>query len=330
MSQSPLVSIGMPVYNGEMFLRRALESLLNQEYKNLEIIISDNDSNDSTATICKEYAKQDHRIRYIKQEKNIGLQNNFKFVLNESSGKYFMWAAVDDFWMPAFIQSLVAELENDANAGLAMSRVERVDVNGVYQDSIGFAGRDDPCRKGHLTMTLGLATTKKYNLFIYGLYRTNIIKKAITLLPSISSSDRWFLMQISMAARFKYVDKVEHLRTQHKTEYQDRYPTDEFSENKIHSLKKIFDFKPVPVVAGVIIKSSIIPSYRKLWLPVILVFLAYRRFVLGIGVMLREDRVIILHDSFSIKEKLIYHTALILRFLVRKLGTKRIQDRWLA
>ena len=92
------ISIGFPVYNGELFLKKALDSLLNQTYSNFELIISDNNSTDSTQRICQEYAKNDDRIRYIKQEKNIGPYPNFYFVLSQSKGKYFMWAAADDFW----------------------------------------------------------------------------------------------------------------------------------------------------------------------------------------------------------------------------------------
>jgi glycosyltransferase involved in cell wall biosynthesis len=97
-SNFPKVSIGLPVYNGELFLKTAIDSLLNQSYSNFELIISDNNSTDSTQRICQEYAKNDDRIRYIKQEKNIGPYPNFYFVLSQSKGKYFMWAAADDFW----------------------------------------------------------------------------------------------------------------------------------------------------------------------------------------------------------------------------------------
>ena len=79
-SDLPEVSIGLPVYNGELFLKKALDSLLNQTYSNFELIISDNNSTDSTQKICQEYAKNDKRICYIHQEKNIGAFSNFSFV----------------------------------------------------------------------------------------------------------------------------------------------------------------------------------------------------------------------------------------------------------
>ena len=93
----PQVSIGMPIYNAEKYLKEAIESLLSQSFKDFELIISDNASTDSTHDICMEYAKKDHRIRYVRQSQNIGAWSNFQYVLDESQADYFMWAAHDDF-----------------------------------------------------------------------------------------------------------------------------------------------------------------------------------------------------------------------------------------
>lgn len=112
----PLVSIGMPTYNGDEFIQNAIQSLLNQSCKNFELIISDNASSDRTQMICKEYARKDRRIRYIRQEKNIGPLNNFQFVLGQAKGKYFMWASDDDIWYKDFIKILLNFLiRNDDN-----------------------------------------------------------------------------------------------------------------------------------------------------------------------------------------------------------------------
>ena len=79
-SSKPQVSIGMPVYNtDEKFLYTALDCLLKQSYSNFELIISDDCSTDSTSRICREYAKKDSRINYIRQEKNMGALPNFNF-----------------------------------------------------------------------------------------------------------------------------------------------------------------------------------------------------------------------------------------------------------
>jgi glycosyltransferase involved in cell wall biosynthesis len=114
--ESPIVGIGLPVFNGESFLRRALNSLLAQSFVNFELVISDNASTDKTREICEEYAGLDARIRYIRQASNLGGLENFNFVLRETNGQYFMWAAVDDQWDPEFIQTLLAALEKDRTA----------------------------------------------------------------------------------------------------------------------------------------------------------------------------------------------------------------------
>jgi glycosyltransferase involved in cell wall biosynthesis len=115
-NDAPLVSIGLPVFNGESFLRRALDSLLAQSFTDFELIISDNASTDQTRDICEEYAARDPRMRYIRQASNLGGLENFNFVLREAQSKYFMWAAVDDLWDPEFILSLLKSLEEDPAA----------------------------------------------------------------------------------------------------------------------------------------------------------------------------------------------------------------------
>ena len=78
-----VISIGIPVFNGERFISTVLDSLLNQSYKNIEIIISDNSSDDSTESICRMYVESDSRIKYYRQDKNIGMFPNFNFVFNQ-------------------------------------------------------------------------------------------------------------------------------------------------------------------------------------------------------------------------------------------------------
>ena len=93
----PLISIGLPVYNGQKYLKRAITNILAQDYKNLELLISDNCSNDTTQEICEEFCKLDRRIKYIRQNKNIGGAANYKEVLFKSNGTFFMWHAADDW-----------------------------------------------------------------------------------------------------------------------------------------------------------------------------------------------------------------------------------------
>lgn len=107
----PKVSIGMPVYNGSKYIREALNALISQSYTDFELIISDNASTDDTEKICREYAVRDERVKYIRQSRNLGGTANFKFVLDKSVGKYFMWAACDDIRSPDFLDLNLTFLE---------------------------------------------------------------------------------------------------------------------------------------------------------------------------------------------------------------------------
>ena len=128
MKTEPKVTIGLPVYNGEKFLRRRIDSVLSQSFKNFEFIISDNASSDSTQAICEEYAKKDSRIRYIRQEKNSGPNWNFNFVIKEAKSEYFAWVAADDVILPEFLEMNIRVLESAKNVVGSISKVKLYDL----------------------------------------------------------------------------------------------------------------------------------------------------------------------------------------------------------
>ena len=93
---TPRVSIGLPVYNGDRYLRETIEGLLNQTFSDFELVICDNASTDRTQDICNEYCLLDKRVRYYRNNENIGAGKNFNKAFSLSQGKYFKWAACDD------------------------------------------------------------------------------------------------------------------------------------------------------------------------------------------------------------------------------------------
>jgi len=122
-----LVGIGVPVFNGAATIAKTLDSLLAQTFTDFEILISDNCSSDETATICQRYAQKDMRIVYVKQSENRGIGWNFNYVLNESKGRYFMWASADDIWDKDFIAENLKSFEaNDTIIG-SMSKFKFLD-----------------------------------------------------------------------------------------------------------------------------------------------------------------------------------------------------------
>jgi glycosyltransferase involved in cell wall biosynthesis len=118
----PRVGIGMPVYNMADTVKDAVQSLLSQTYGDFELLISDNASSDGTEALCRALAESDRRIRYVRQQVNLGAAGNFRYVFaNASPSPYFMWASADDIWNPRFLEVMVAGLEDDDLAASAFS-----------------------------------------------------------------------------------------------------------------------------------------------------------------------------------------------------------------
>ncbi len=130
-SHNPKISVGIPVYNGEKFIRKSVESVLQQNYGNFELIISDNASIDSTTDICNKFLKKDDRIKFFKQNKNMGANWNFNFLLEKSIGKYFVWVAADNIILPEFIEKSIAELESQEKIVGCISKIK---IDEVYID----------------------------------------------------------------------------------------------------------------------------------------------------------------------------------------------------
>jgi glycosyltransferase involved in cell wall biosynthesis len=126
----PLVTIGLPVYNAGRYLREALDSLLGQDYPNLELIVSDNASDDATAEICTEYIERDARLRYYRNEQNMGSVWNFNRVFELARGEYFMWAAHDDLRDPTYVSACVAALQSRPDAVQCCTGIRFIDQDG--------------------------------------------------------------------------------------------------------------------------------------------------------------------------------------------------------
>jgi len=128
--REPRVSVGLPVYNGELFLRAAIESLLAQTHENFELIISDNASSDATADICRGYATRDRRIQYHRQDENRGAAWNFNYTFHQSRGTYFKWAASDDICAPTYLGRCVELLDTRADVVWCHSRCTHITPDG--------------------------------------------------------------------------------------------------------------------------------------------------------------------------------------------------------
>ena len=168
---TPLISVGVPTYNRPEGLRRTLSCLLSQTYPRLEIFVSDNCSPGSETTqLLAEMAGRDSRIKYVRQSISLDIAGNFRFVLRETKGEYFMWAADDDEWEPTFIERCFNALQNGAAS--AMSGFET-----YYRSS----GKRVPAVLPELNPIYGAASNMRAFLhcltpsLFYGLHRRNAI-----------------------------------------------------------------------------------------------------------------------------------------------------------
>jgi len=130
-TRAPKVSIGLPVWNGERYLAGALECLLEQDHEDFELIVSDNASSDATESICRDYAAKDPRIRYSRNETNIGAAANYNRVFRLARGPFFKWASHDDQCHPSLVRRCLETLEQvGPSAVLAFSKAEIIDELG--------------------------------------------------------------------------------------------------------------------------------------------------------------------------------------------------------
>lgn len=179
---TPQVSIGMPVYNGEKFIGKALDSLLRQTFTDFELIISDNASTDGTEGICRHYVAKDSRIRYCRQSQNKGGSWNFNFVLHEAQCDYFMWAACDDSWDKNFIKDCVNFMDNHTDIGIVFSKFWVTSrmypiIKMKRFPNMSFLCNEDPFIRVAKYIELEEATYKSN--VIYGLWRRSIAKQTI-------------------------------------------------------------------------------------------------------------------------------------------------------
>jgi glycosyltransferase involved in cell wall biosynthesis len=174
-----LVSVGVPVHNGGEHLEEALRSVLTQDYPNLEVVICDNASDDGTEALCRRIAAEDHRVRYLRNETNIGLMPNFRRSLDEARGRYFSWLAHDDVISNrAYLSTLVAYMEENPDVVACTSAFQLLNSHfGMAGDLISVPeiaphrwpeGRQEYFRWPHGWIE---------SLTIYGVFRTSDLRQ---------------------------------------------------------------------------------------------------------------------------------------------------------
>jgi glycosyltransferase involved in cell wall biosynthesis len=169
-ASTPILSIGVPVFNGEPYITQSLASILGQTFTNFEVIVSDNASTDGTGDICRSHEVRDKRIRYSRNSTNIGLLLNFRRVLDLATGKYFMWAACDDYWSPNYVETLLACLQQHPEAVLAAGRIHFVDPSGLERTDILPDDPPAPGMRPHVDTAKQLLSQNAFG-WLHGVFR---------------------------------------------------------------------------------------------------------------------------------------------------------------
>ncbi len=252
------VSIGLPVYNGERFLRLAIDSILGQTYADFELIICDNASTDATEGICRGYEAADSRVRYHRNEANLGASRNFNLSVELAQGEFFRWAAHDDVLAPSYLAKCVAVLSDDPTVAGCHSDVQIIDDTGDPLTELRYpaeyASSPDPVERFG-----DLLRYDRWCYEVFGLFRMDVFRQT-RLLDRYVASDRILRAEIGLRGRYVILPELLFFNRDH----QDR----SVRANPAHHMRVAwFD----PAQAG----KRVLPHWR--------IFSEYRRAVAGGG-----------------------------------------------
>ena len=201
--KSPLVSIGMTVFNAAMFLTKAIESLLLQDYENFEIVISDNASEDGSSEICQDFAKRNNRIRYFRNRKNMGPNYNSQKAVSYCSGEFLMVAADHDIYHPSFITTLINIFDKDETVVLAYPLTTLIDKDEypieLMADRIDTRGMDI-CQRFSKVIWESSAMN-----MVYGIYRMPAFKEAMNIGATIGPD-------LAMMAKLSLIGTIAQIK----------------------------------------------------------------------------------------------------------------------
>lgn len=215
--QNPLISVGLPVYNGENYLAKTILSILNQTFTNFELIICDNASTDRTQEICEQFARQDSRIRYMRNERNLGAGPNYDLAFERSRGAYFKWAAHDDMLAPTYLEKTAAVLNARPDVAMCSTGITEIGPDDeIMRSYVNYMPGSDAPRPAE---RLAAVTHYRHQCEdFFGLYRRETLEGS-DLHGLYSGSDRVLLAEAALRGRVVLVDEPLFLHREHNQRY---------------------------------------------------------------------------------------------------------------
>ncbi len=196
----------MPVYNGQQYLSDAVDSVLEQTFRDFILVISDNASTDSTQQICEEYARRDARVRYVRQDTNRGAVWNFNEVARLSATPLFAWLCADDCMCPTYLEVCVSTLDVRTEAIVVYTEAISIDERG---NALPYSLRALPVGSPRVAERFSacLAPFLYGENVLYGVMKTSAVRQTRVLGP-FGGSDRAFLAELSLYGPFARVDQA--------------------------------------------------------------------------------------------------------------------------
>ncbi len=208
----PRITVGVPVYNGERYLARTLDSLLNQTVDDFVLLVGDNASTDGTAAIVQTYAARDPRVRHVRHPRNLGAAANYSRLCEMAETEFFRWSAADDCSEPRFLEACLEGLERDFEAVLVYPRIMMIDAEGQplgeYEEGLHLPH----ARPSDRFFTL-LQNSRLCNA-LYGLGRTEALRRT-RLCGSFLGSDIVFEAELTLYGKILEVPETLLLRRMH-------------------------------------------------------------------------------------------------------------------
>ena len=213
----PRLSIGLPVYNGEALLPQALDHLLVQTFSDFEIIICDNASTDRTAQICRDYSSLDARIRYFRNDRNLGSVANFNRGFELSAAPLFKWAAHDDLYDRKYLAACIQLLDEDSTVVLAHTGTAFIDEDGepfpYDPDSGTYLDLKTNVRQTPDSPTIGddriaakrfwqVLSGARWGTHMFGVIRREALLRT-RLQHNFAGGDRAMLAELALVGRFR-------------------------------------------------------------------------------------------------------------------------------